>query len=90
MGAEKNPDPLAFRAGWPVEKADGKARHEEEVVPASGSATCIALHVIEITEKTKNEEMRLKKIEAIRNLLLRGAYPIEPDEIARKMLGEIW
>jgi len=90
MRVEKNPDLPGSRANRPVEKVDGKARHGKAIVSTGGGETCIAAHVIEITEETKNEDMRLKKIEAIRSLFLRGAYTIEPDEIARKMLGEIW
>jgi len=90
MRAEKNPDLPGSRANRPVEKVEGKAQHGKEIVSASVSETCIATHVIKITEEIKNGETPLERIEAIRGLLLRGAYTIEPDEIARKMLGEIW
>ncbi|HOI93575.1 MAG TPA: flagellar biosynthesis anti-sigma factor FlgM [Syntrophobacter fumaroxidans] len=90
MRAEKNPDPPGSRANRPVEKVDGKAQHGKEIVSAGGGETCIAAYVIEITKEIKSGETRPERIEAIRNLFLRGAYTIEPDEIARKMLGEIW
>jgi hypothetical protein len=90
MGTKKNSDHPGHRAGGPAEKAKGKAQHGKRVPSASNNATLIEAQVIKIAEKIKGGEVRLDRIRFIMSLLDSDAYTIDPDEIARKMLGEIW
>lgn len=73
-----------------MEKANGKAQKSKRIAPESSDAAFIAAQVIKIAEEIKGGEVRPERIKYLRSLLDSNSYTIEPDEIARKMLGEIW
>lgn len=90
MGAGKNLDHTGHGVKWAAEKANGKAQYGKRITSGSNNAIFITAQIIKISEEIMREEVRPERIEFIRSLLDIDAYKIEPDEIAREMLGEIW
>jgi anti-sigma28 factor (negative regulator of flagellin synthesis) len=90
MGTRKNSDPPGHSARWPAEKANGKAQHGKRITSESSDAALITTQVVKIAEEIKGGEVRPERIKFLKSLLDSNAYTIEPDEIARKMLGEVW
>jgi hypothetical protein len=90
MGTRKNSDHPIHGTRWPAEKPNGNAQYGKRITSASNSATLITVQLINIAEEVNSGEVRPERIEFIRSLLDSDAYNIEPEEIAREMLGEIW
>ncbi len=90
MGNRKSSGPPGHSARLPVEKANGKARKLKSIAPGRSDAAFITAQVVKIAKEIKGGEVRPERIKYLKSLLDSNKYTIEPDEIARKMLGEIW
>ncbi|HOI96016.1 MAG TPA: flagellar biosynthesis anti-sigma factor FlgM [Syntrophobacter fumaroxidans] len=90
MGTRKNSDHPGRGTRLLEEKANGKARHGIRTASATDDATLVTAQVARIVEEIVSGEVRPERIRSIKSLIENDAYTIQPDEIARKMLGEIW
>ncbi len=47
---------------------------------------------VELAKKVtmQQEEIRLEKVEPLRQAIKNGTYVVEPEKLAEKMMGEIW
>ncbi|WP_041440818.1 flagellar biosynthesis anti-sigma factor FlgM [Syntrophobacter fumaroxidans] len=90
MGTRKNSDHPGRGTRWLEEKANGKARHGKRTASATDDTALITTQVARIVEEIVSGEVRPERIRSIKSLIENDAYTIQPDEIARKMLGELW